>query len=69
MENVRKTYTLSAGLVEKVERLQDEAQKLDLNLSESTIVRLALTRGLPLAAESLGLEVTSQDGRPELATV
>lgn len=69
METIRKNYTLSAGLAEQIADLQAKAAEKHVKLSEITIVSLALTRGLPLAAESLGLEVICPDDQPELATV
>lgn len=66
---MRKTYTLGPGLIDQLGYIVSQAAENDLNVSESTVVRLALIKGLPLVCESLGLEVKETDDGPETQTV
>lgn len=62
---IRKSYTLSPGLIAQIDDLAEKSNENDLHLSDSHIVRLALRKGLPLVSENLGLEVESDDSPAE----
>jgi len=64
-----KTYSLTPEITEKIEEIQIQTKKTGLNLDASTIVRLALTEGLPKVTELLSLEIPKGDNQRQIALV
>jgi len=64
-----KSYNLSENLIEEIEYLQKQTNQNGTKVDASTIVRLALRRGLPIVATDLKLETVENDIKPSIAHV
>lgn len=69
MNLIRKTYTLSEGTIQKLEEIITKSVEKNLNLTESTLVRLALAEGLPIVTEKLNLQEISLDEQRTIEAV
>lgn len=64
-----KSYNLSENLIEEIENLQEQTNQNGTKVDASTIVRLALRRGLPIVAEDLQLETVEDVTKPPIAFI
>jgi len=64
-----RTYSISEQTIEQIEELKEKTNQLGLHFDASTIVRIALVRGLPLVLENLSLETTQSVNDSEIAVV
>lgn len=64
-----KSYNLSENLIEEIENLQEQTNQNGTKVDASTIVRLALRRGLPIVAEDLQLETVEDVAKPPIAFI
>jgi uncharacterized iron-regulated protein len=64
-----KSFNLTENLIQEIENLQEQTNQNGSKLDASTIVRLALQRGLPILATNLQLETLENDIEPPIADV
>lgn len=66
---VRKTLDLSTSLLEKVQKVIDQAAEYDIQVTETFVLRLAIAQGLPKAAQFFGVEVEPANENPQSARI